>query len=60
MLTGKIVIVTGGAGLLGKEFIESIIKHNGIGIIAELNDQRGIALEQEIKETLKTENVFFS
>lgn len=59
MLTGKIVIVTGGAGLLGKEFIESIIKHNGIGIIAELNDQRGIALEQEIKETLKTENVFF-
>jgi len=59
MLTGKIVIVTGGAGLLGTEFIKSIIKHNGIGVIAELNDQRGVALEQEIKETLKTENVFF-
>lgn len=59
MLTDKIVIVTGGAGLLGTEFIKSIIKQNGIGIIAELNDKRGIALEQEIKETLKTENVFF-
>jgi NAD(P)-dependent dehydrogenase (short-subunit alcohol dehydrogenase family) len=59
MLNRKIVVVTGGAGLLGREFIKSIVENNGIGIIAELDDKRGIAVEKEIRETLKTKDVFF-
>lgn len=59
MLKDKIVIVTGGAGLLGTEFIKSIVENNGIGIIAELDEKGGIAVEKEIRETLKTKRVYF-
>jgi len=36
MLENKVIIVTGGAGLIGKEFITAIIENNGIAIIADI------------------------
>ena len=38
MLKNKVVVVTGGAGLLGQEFVRAIVKNNGIAIIAEKTD----------------------
>jgi NAD(P)-dependent dehydrogenase (short-subunit alcohol dehydrogenase family) len=35
MLNGKVVVVTGGAGLLGRSFVRAIVDHGGIAIIAD-------------------------
>lgn len=51
MLKDKVVVVTGGAGLIGKEFIKAIVENNGIAIIADINEKIG----QETKETLSKE-----
>lgn len=41
MLEGKVVVVTGGAGLLGREFVRGIAEHRGVGIIADLDEDAG-------------------
>lgn len=37
MLDNKVVVITGGAGLVGKSFIEAVIKNQGIAIIADID-----------------------
>ena len=56
MLKDKVVIVTGGAGLLGKEFIRSIVKNGGVGIIADISEEQGNHILSELKEELQTGN----
>ena len=41
MLKDKIVIIAGGLGLLGKNFVEGVINANGIVIIADINESAG-------------------
>jgi NAD(P)-dependent dehydrogenase (short-subunit alcohol dehydrogenase family) len=36
MLTNKIIVVTGGLGLIGKAFVDSIIEQNGTPVIADI------------------------
>ena len=38
-LENKVIIVTGGNGLLGKSFVRSIHKAGGIPVIADINDK---------------------
>ncbi|GAB4460112.1 MAG: flagellin modification protein PtmA [Bacteroidales bacterium] len=59
MLKEKVIIVTGGAGLLGKEFIKSVIQNRGIGIIADYNEKLGIETKEKIRSELKSNNVEF-
>lgn len=40
MLDGQVVVVTGGAGLLGQEFALSIAKNNGTAVIADFDIER--------------------
>ena len=56
-LTDKVVVVTGGAGLIGTEFVKSIASENGIAIIADLNKKVGRELEKKLASTYK--NIFF-
>jgi NAD(P)-dependent dehydrogenase (short-subunit alcohol dehydrogenase family) len=37
MLDSKVIVVTGGAGLIGKECIKAISDNNGIAVIADIN-----------------------
>lgn len=48
LLKDKVVVVTGGAGLLGKEFCKVIVKHGGTAIIAEYNMDLANRLKEEI------------
>jgi len=57
ILKNKVIVVTGGAGLLGKEFIKAIAHEGGIGIIADINEKDGNKLANELKVDLKLENV---
>lgn len=41
MLNGKVVVITGGAGLLGQEFVKAVVENKGTGIIADINEDRG-------------------
>ena len=37
MLNNEVILVTGGAGLIGKEFAKTIAEEGGIAIIGEIN-----------------------
>ena len=41
-LDSKIIVITGGAGLLGSRFSEIILKHNGLPVILD-NSPRNIS-----------------
>jgi NAD(P)-dependent dehydrogenase (short-subunit alcohol dehydrogenase family) len=49
-LEGKIVVVTGGSGLLGSEFCKAIVKNNGVAVIGDTNKENGNELHQELTE----------
>lgn len=48
MLGGKIVVVTGGAGLLGRRFCEAVAANGGIAVVADLNIEAAQAVERDI------------
>lgn len=48
MLSNKIVVVTGGAGLLGRSFCEHIVRNGGTAIIADLNMERATEIASEL------------
>ena len=57
-LNGKVIVVTGGAGLLGKEFVRAIVEHGGVGIIADKNEEAGKRLEKTLTEKHKKKAEF--
>ena len=38
MLKNKVVIITGGAGLIGKEFVKAVVENNGVAVMADINE----------------------
>ena len=59
LLSGKIVIVTGGSGLLGTEFSRSITENGGIAVVADLeckkttqNDTYNVVLDITSKDSV--------
>ena len=59
MLTDKVIVVTGGAGLIGQEFIKAIIENNGIAIIADINEEIGTKSKESLSIELNTSNIDF-
>ena len=51
-INGKVCIVTGGAGLLGKQFIRTIIANNGIAVIADKNKKLGLKVKKNLSKEL--------
>ena len=50
MLKDKVVIVTGGAGLIGQEFVRAVVEQRGVAIIADLDRERSLKLQKEISD----------
>jgi NAD(P)-dependent dehydrogenase (short-subunit alcohol dehydrogenase family) len=59
MLNGKVVVVTGGAGLLGRVFVKTVVEHGGIGIIADINDESGNKVMRELQDDVISANIDF-
>ena len=59
MLKDKVVVVTGGAGLIGKEFIKAIVENNGIAIIADINEKIGQEAKEALSKELNSKNIDF-
>jgi len=51
-LANKVVVVTGGAGLIGGEFCRAISQHGGVAVIADSN----IVAAKEVAETIRNIN----
>ena len=57
MLKNKVIVVTGGAGLIGSAFIKAIIKNNGIAVIADINEELSIKVKTTLEQELLTNNI---
>ncbi len=57
-LLDNVIVVSGGAGLLGKAFVKSIVEHEGIAVIADSNIEHAINVSKELSLTLKTDKIF--
>lgn len=59
MLKNKVVVVTGGAGRIGKEFIKVIAQNGGVGVMADIDEKLGVEIKNSIIADTKYENVDF-
>ncbi len=59
MLKDQVIVVTGGAGRLGKEFIKSISLNEGVGIIADIDVEYGEKIRLELIEATNNKNIEF-
>ena len=59
MLTNKVIVITGGAGLIGQEFVKAVVENNGIAVIADLNAELGGRVKNELSKMLNTTFIDF-
>lgn len=57
MLKNKVIVITGGAGLIGREFVKTIIENNGIAILADIDKLKGIQIKQTIMMSHETDRI---
>jgi len=58
-LEGKIVIITGGAGLIGRSFVREVVEQGGTAIIADVDEVAGSQLLNDLRASLQTDRVDF-
>lgn len=59
MLKNKIIIITGGAGLLGQEFVRAVVQQHGVAVIADINEEIGIRVRQSLCQDIDSVNIDF-
>lgn len=59
MLKDKVVVITGGAGLIGKEFVKAVVESGGIAVIADIDAKIGIEVKEKLSDELKSDNIDF-
>ena len=59
MLSDRVVVITGGAGLIGKELVKAVVKNNGTAIIADINEQVGIKVKDDLSKQLGSSRIDF-
>lgn len=59
MLSEKVVVITGGAGLIGQEFVKAVVENNGFAIIADINSTLGNEVKDKLQRELNSEKIDF-
>jgi NAD(P)-dependent dehydrogenase (short-subunit alcohol dehydrogenase family) len=59
MLSNKVIVITGGAGLIGKVFVKAVVENGGTAVIADINPQLGIEVKNRLQSELNTSNIDF-
>lgn len=57
LLADKVVVITGGAGLLGRVFVESVAANGGTAVVADINLDAAKQTADQIKEKGSINNV---
>ena len=50
MLKDKVVVITGGAGLLGQEFARTVMENRGVSVIADIEKERSLKIADALKK----------
>jgi NAD(P)-dependent dehydrogenase (short-subunit alcohol dehydrogenase family) len=58
-LNSKVVVITGGAGLIGKGFVKAVAESGGTAIIADLDEISGNKVKDELSTELGTDRIEF-
>ncbi|SFV68632.1 Legionaminic acid biosynthesis protein PtmA [hydrothermal vent metagenome] len=59
MLSNQVIVITGGAGLIGQAFVKAVVEQNGIAIIADINKEIGKKVKKNLSKELHSENIEF-
>lgn len=59
MLNKKVIVITGGAGLIGQAFVKAVVEQNGIAIIADINEEIGHQVKKNLSSELNTSSIDF-
>jgi len=59
-LKDKVIVVTGGAGLLGIQHVEAIAEYGGIPVLLDINEDVGISISNKISKDYDINCMFFS
>lgn len=59
MLKDQVIVVTGGCGLIGREFVSAILKNGGRSVIADVEITRGELLCSELSSLYGADRVSF-
>lgn len=59
MLNNKVIVITGGAGLIGQEFVKAVIEHSGIAVIADIDTVAGERAKDALSSELGTDKIDF-
>lgn len=57
MIDNKVIVVTGGAGRIGKEFIKAVVESNGTAIIADIDLNLGLNLKKELSKDYNPDKI---
>lgn len=58
-LNNQVIAITGGAGLIGQEFVSAVASHRGIAVIADIDEQPGQDVKQKLSDKLQTDRIEF-
>ena len=58
-LSNKVVVITGGAGLIGRGFVKAVIANGGTAIIADVDEVAGNNVRDELSAELDTGRIEF-
>ena len=59
MLTDKVILITGGAGLIGRGFVQAVIENGGVAIIADNDQISGNKVKDDLNRKFSGEKVDF-
>jgi NAD(P)-dependent dehydrogenase (short-subunit alcohol dehydrogenase family) len=59
LLKNKVIVITGAAGLVGKEFVKAVVKQKGIAVIADIDANLGKKLKNDLSKKLNSNNIAF-
>ena len=57
-LEGKVIIITGGGGLLGRQHVNAIAECGGTPVLLDLDDERGVRISKLINEKYNVRSHF--
>jgi NAD(P)-dependent dehydrogenase (short-subunit alcohol dehydrogenase family) len=58
-LGGKVVIITGGAGMIGRSFVREVVEQGGTAIIADVDENEGNKVLSELQADLDVSRIEF-
>ena len=59
MVENKVIIITGGAGLLGQEFVKSVLENKGIVIVADIDKISAEKVIEELTSSTGNPNAYY-